>query len=323
MSQAGGPPAGWYQDPSQPGVERWWDGQAWSSQTRAPGGQSPPPPPGFWSAAVQPAAGRLSEAGERRRSGCFGIATGVMLGIIGAVVVLIGGCTALLVAASGGGEETVSVPTSTRDTADTTAEASSGGTSEENADSADESSLSEADDVVSCVRIDSETIELEVVNNSPKTSSYIMTVGFFDDAGQRLADETSFLNYLRPGERAIEQQFVFEEQGAACEVIDLDRFAAESIAGELAEVSECEVGAPDAFGDFQASVSATNGTPETSTYSVDVAFVDPEGVRRGSGSTFIEAVRPGETAPADIFTTVAHADGYSCEVVAVIRNATG
>ena len=28
------PPQGWYPDPSQPGLLRWWDGQAWSAQTQ-------------------------------------------------------------------------------------------------------------------------------------------------------------------------------------------------------------------------------------------------------------------------------------------------
>ncbi|CAM5571617.1 hypothetical protein GCM10010329_72570 [Streptomyces spiroverticillatus] len=30
-------PPGWYQDPSAPTQERWWDGNAWSAHTRAPG----------------------------------------------------------------------------------------------------------------------------------------------------------------------------------------------------------------------------------------------------------------------------------------------
>ncbi|MFF0743641.1 DUF2510 domain-containing protein [Streptomyces sp. NPDC004111] len=34
-------PPGWYQDPSAPTQERWWDGSAWSAHTRAPGGQQP------------------------------------------------------------------------------------------------------------------------------------------------------------------------------------------------------------------------------------------------------------------------------------------
>ena len=35
-----GPPAGWYDDPEQPGQQRWWDGNAWTDQ-RAPAGAAP------------------------------------------------------------------------------------------------------------------------------------------------------------------------------------------------------------------------------------------------------------------------------------------
>ncbi|MFI0981699.1 DUF2510 domain-containing protein [Streptomyces sp. NPDC021093] len=38
-------PPGWYQDPSAPTQERWWDGNAWSAHTRAPGQPQQPPAP--------------------------------------------------------------------------------------------------------------------------------------------------------------------------------------------------------------------------------------------------------------------------------------
>ncbi|MGW7417291.1 DUF2510 domain-containing protein [Streptomyces sp. NPDC054863] len=38
-------PPGWYQDPSAPTQERWWDGNAWSAHTRAPGRPQQPPAP--------------------------------------------------------------------------------------------------------------------------------------------------------------------------------------------------------------------------------------------------------------------------------------
>lgn len=43
-------PAGWYPNPENPATERWWDGTAWSDQTRPAGGALPPPPaapPGY------------------------------------------------------------------------------------------------------------------------------------------------------------------------------------------------------------------------------------------------------------------------------------
>ena len=40
-------PPGWYPDASQPGLERWWDGGAWSEVTRpAPGAEQASQPPG-------------------------------------------------------------------------------------------------------------------------------------------------------------------------------------------------------------------------------------------------------------------------------------
>jgi hypothetical protein len=38
-----GTPAGWYDDPEQPGQQRYWDGNAWTEQ-RAPGAATPAPP---------------------------------------------------------------------------------------------------------------------------------------------------------------------------------------------------------------------------------------------------------------------------------------
>lgn len=39
-----GTPAGWYDDPEQPGQQRYWDGNAWTEH-RAPGAQGAPTPP--------------------------------------------------------------------------------------------------------------------------------------------------------------------------------------------------------------------------------------------------------------------------------------
>jgi hypothetical protein len=48
------PPQGWYPDPNQPGLLRWWDGQAWTAQTQP---TSAPP------AAAAPGAGNGSGVG--------------------------------------------------------------------------------------------------------------------------------------------------------------------------------------------------------------------------------------------------------------------
>ncbi|MCP4224356.1 MAG: hypothetical protein GY773_13520, partial [Actinomycetia bacterium] len=71
--------------------------------------------------------------------------------------------------------------------------------------------------------------------------------------------------------------------------------------------------------DVMAEISATNSANTNSDYSVDVAILDADGVRRGTGYAYIETVRPGETAPSEIFTTVDYSDDAVCDVVAVIR----
>lgn len=73
---------------------------------------------------------------------------------------------------------------------------------------------------------------------------------------------------------------------------------------------------------FDASVTATNGAPETSDYLIDVALVDSDNIRRGSGVATVSAVRPGESAPDDVLLTTRYQDDLRCEVVAVTRNAT-
>ncbi|MEM9894479.1 MAG: hypothetical protein AAF962_26795, partial [Actinomycetota bacterium] len=257
----------------------------------------------------------------------------LILGLGLGAVVVIGGLIAAAVVLGGDDDDEPLAATDT--TAATTDEAddatADGATADPTEDPAtdegttsDQAPIGDSDevgDVISCTRVDSDTITLEVVNSSPNTSSYFMTVAFFDDGGQRLADEIAFVNYLRPGERAIENQFTFEEQGSTCEVIEVDRILADSTDAELGDVGPCELSAdPDFAGDFQASLVATNSSSETFNYVVDVAFVDPDGVRRGTGSAFIDAVRPGESAPSDVFSTTDFAPGYTCAVVAVSRN---
>jgi len=325
MSGTDGPVAGWYPDPTTPGIERWWDGSAWGPQTRSVSSPTlAPPPPGpsvLGSGSIPHQMGVPVAREQAKKSGCLGIATGVMFGILGAFTILVGGCVALIASANGDDSRRGSINAGSSNPTVAPLIDSSAATS---TDGISTSSRAEGEivDYVSCSRIDDNTILLEIVNNSSKTSTYYLKVGFFDESGQRVADESATLSHLRPGERSIQEHYVFESKGSICEVIDLDRTSAESDLSEAAEIGACEVGSADALGDIEATVTVTNGSPETSNYSIDVAFVDSEGIRRGDGSFFIEAVRPGESAPGDVFSTTDYVNGLRCDVVGVDRTAT-
>ena len=52
MSTPGGRPQGWYPDPEQPGLMRWWDGHRWSGQGAAVGPAHESTPDSFAIAAL-------------------------------------------------------------------------------------------------------------------------------------------------------------------------------------------------------------------------------------------------------------------------------
>ena len=350
MSGAGNPPAGWYPDPTEAGSERWWDGSNWGQQTRMPPTVtpivSPPASPSAPAPAPAPAPALATAtanpliptpgpaAGPKSKSGLSSGAMLAIVAVLGLIGLLIGGAALMMLTgdddelveatkttAAGSDASTGSETTSPSGDGDATSETTSAPDSDGGSDDGTSGLTGDgSDDVVSCTRVDEDTIILEMVNNGDETASYWLTVGFFDDAGTRLADESSFVNYLRSGERSIEEHFVFEEAGTVCEVLDVDRFPGVSSAEELAEVGECVIAAePDSFDDFAASLSITNSTATTSDYSVEVAFVDPNGIRRGTGSVYIEAVRTDETAPGEIFSSTDFVEGYSCQIVGVTR----
>ncbi len=100
-------PPGWYPDPGQtsdaPATERWWDGRAWTQQTRpagsaaawGPPGQppaagaptigAPTPYPGFGPAPAYPAYPAVPAPGRRR-----GLRTGIAVAVAAAVLASIG-----------------------------------------------------------------------------------------------------------------------------------------------------------------------------------------------------------------------------------------
>lgn len=174
------------------------------------------------------------------------------------------------------------------------------------------------DDVAPCGLIDDETLVLDVTNQSSGLSSYIIDVVFLDGAGEPVADEPFFVNFVRPGERTVEEAVVFDSGGgASCEIADVQRFDVES-SGDLSQVT-CEVSGIDFIGDITATFTVSNSSAEMSNYVVSAALVR-DGIRNGTAFGFIENVRPGETAVGDGFSTVpGPVDGVTCEVVQVDR----
>lgn len=179
----------------------------------------------------------------------------------------------------------------------------------------------EVDDVGACTLVDSETITLEVLNNSSEMSSYIIDVNYLDGADQRIADETMFVNHVRPDERAVEQSYAFGASGAAsCVVAEVDRISSPS-PDDTAEVT-CQVNGVDGLGDIAVTLEASNGSSELSDYLISGSLVK-DGTRMGTVDAVIENVPAGGSAPGDGFTTAdGPADGVVCEVVYVERTSS-
>lgn len=88
-------PAGWYDDPQNPGQQRYWDGTAWTEQRQPAASASPPPPPAAPAAA--PIATYVAAPPEQKKH----TTRNVILAIIGIFILLVGGCTIALIAAGG------------------------------------------------------------------------------------------------------------------------------------------------------------------------------------------------------------------------------
>ena len=302
------------------------------NQFAAPGPGQPPGAPGA-PFGGQPA-GFTPGAPKKSRTGLYAV--------IGVVALAVAGCTGIgVVALARGGDTDVATDATTvttgeaegttqttddntdntgdtedtvgggdPETTETTAANLSGVTTAPGAGSVGDGS--------GCEIIDDTTIRVELVNDSAATQSYFLTVGFFD-GDTRLGDTIAIVGNLRAGERTIEDTFYFDQEGSRCEILEADGFEVSYDEAALADVSPCEITGTDTFGDIESELTVTNNGSATSDYSVQLAFIDPEGIRRGTGFANIEAVRAGETAPSDVFTVVEAADGIRCEVIGVDR----
>ena len=231
--------------------------------------------------------------------------------VVGAIVAIVasGGDSDRLTDSSDGGDDTV---------ADGSSDDSVGGGAPDPAGDDDEIDDDEIDDIAPCQWVDAETIVLDVTNNSSKQSTYVIDVNFLDADGNRVGDEPFFVNYVRPGERAVEESFVFDSAGGVdCEIAEVERFAAES-ADDVGEVT-CETAGVDFADDIATTFVATNGSSELSDYFATGALIR-DGIRIGTAFASIDNVRPGESAPGDGFSLVDGPDtGVTCEVVDVQR----
>ena len=178
-----------------------------------------------------------------------------------------------------------------------------------------------ADDVTGCSIVDENTVLIALTNNSSKTSSYFIDINYLDGAGQRIADESSIFNYVRAGEKVLEETYAFKAKGAAtCEIAKVRRLAAEST-DDIAEVT-CEIKGVNVLKSIDVALTATNGSSKTSDYLV-TATLTRDGVRVGTAFGTVKNVTPGSSAPGDAFTTTdGPADGVTCDVVDVTRTAS-
>ena len=323
--QPGGPPSFGAQAPSEPSVPFNDPVQGFQATPVAPSDYSPPP--NFAPPTPEP---------KKSRAALFGI--------LGVIAFLFVGCSALgLVALNRAGDAAVSTldslvttvptgdetdgslapgevttvaPSDDTETSDTTARSLAGVTT--STPSGDDSGAGVDGDTFGCTVADEDTIVLEVVNSTDVTQTYFLTIALFEGS-ERQGDTVAFVNNLRPGERTIEESFLFDQEGSACEVVDSDTFTVDSDPDHLADVPTCDITGSDTFGDVAAEVSATNSSSATSDYTIQVAFVGTDGVRRGTGFATIESVEPGASAPTDVFTLVDEEVGLTCEVVGVDR----
>ncbi|MYW02553.1 DUF2510 domain-containing protein [Streptomyces sp. SID3343] len=122
-------PPGWYEDPSSPGSERWWDGAQWTASTRArASSEIPPPPPGMPpGGAVGPVSGYPQagyqpgpyQPGSYPPGGAYGPPgprRGKTIGLSVLALVVVGALVAVLIVVLGGNDDKQGVATDGRAT---------------------------------------------------------------------------------------------------------------------------------------------------------------------------------------------------------------
>ncbi len=114
------PPPGWYPDPRQPAVERWWDGAAWTEHRRAPeSAHAGPQATGFGPAPDPAATTVLAPVSSSSSSSGGGRAKLIALAVAGAVLIASIVTGAVLLGKDDDGPEAVPAPSTQAETSPT------------------------------------------------------------------------------------------------------------------------------------------------------------------------------------------------------------
>lgn len=191
-----GKPAGWYKDPSGKYDWRYFDGR-WTDDvanegddetytdpvpSRTPPRSAAAGPPGYWQASDgkwYPPQGQAAAPPDvppqrRKRGGCFKwFGIGILAIIALSVIAVIAG-------RGSDDDDTGGDSPEVQPAADTGGAAQDADQSDTAAASGAAGDADEVDDVGPCTLVDSETIRLDVTNNSSEQSSYMIDVNFLD-----------------------------------------------------------------------------------------------------------------------------------------------
>lgn len=196
MTETPSSPAGWFADPQSPGTERYWDGTAWTDQTRplaptpaAPAPQAPAP---------------QTIVVQQKKGGTW---WKILLGMFLMLVLLAGGCIALI-----GG---------------TANELSTAIEEAEDERSADEALVEDTAVITSCGLGEFGTAEATVEFENPldEEKGYIsIEVSFMNADGAVVGSGTVVFENLSPGQKAIGEATSFDladgTESVTCEVTD-------------------------------------------------------------------------------------------------------
>ena len=146
----------------------------------------------------------------------------------------------------------------------------------------------------------------------------MVEIDVLDPNGQRVGDETVFVNNLRPGERSMEESFIFDTAGGVtCVIARVMRLPSRPL-DEPIRV-ECSVADELASGSVSVALTVQNSAAVMADFAIEAALVR-DGVRIGTARASIPDVGPGESGSGVAESNVSGpADVITCEAVSVER----